>query len=84
MKPRYDDPPPELAPNIEALQDKLLHTYLAALRDANPRVRKKAAHGLGGLGRAAAEAVPALRAACEDENRAVRQAARWALERISP
>jgi HEAT repeat protein len=84
MKPRYVEPPPELVPNIEALQHKLLHTYLGALRDPNPRVRKKAAHGLGGLGRAAAEAVPVLHAACDDENRAVRQAARWALGRISP
>jgi HEAT repeat protein len=84
MKPRYAEPPPELIPSIEALQRKLLHAYLASLRDPNPRARKKAARGLGNLGAAAEEAVPALRTACDDEYRAVRQAARWALGRISP
>jgi HEAT repeat protein len=83
MKPR-SAPPPDLAPNIEALQNELIRAHLAGVRDANPRVRKKAAHGLGRLGPAAASAVPALRALCDDENRTVCQAARWALGRIAP
>lgn len=76
-------PPPELAPGIEALQDKLLRTYLASLRDSNPRVRRKAARGLGYLGRAAADAVPALNNLREDGDRAVRQVVNWALARIT-
>lgn len=76
-------PPPELAPGIKALQHKLLQTYLAGLRDSNPRVRRKAARGLGYLGRAAADAMPALNALREDGNPAVRQVAHWALARIT-
>jgi HEAT repeat protein len=72
-----------LAPGIEALQDKLLQTYLAGLQDNNPRIRRKAARGLGYLGRAAADAVPALTALREDGNPAVRQVAHWALARIT-
>jgi HEAT repeat protein len=76
-------PSPELAFSIEALHRRLLHTYLAGLGDLDHRARKKAARGLGYLGRAAAEAAPALRALCDDENRSVRHVARWALDRIA-
>jgi HEAT repeat protein len=57
--------------------------YLAGLHNRDHRTRKKAARGLGYLGPAAAEAAPALRALCDDENRSVRHVARWALDRIA-
>ncbi len=56
MKPNHLRPPPELASSIEALQEKLLRAYLAGLESSNPRVRKKAARGLGTMGPAAAAA----------------------------
>ena len=83
MKPYHSAPAPELLPNIEALEAKLMHAYLSGLGDRNPRVRRKAARALGYLGRAAADAVPALDALREDDNPAVRGAARWALARIA-
>jgi hypothetical protein len=83
VKPKPAVPSPELASSIEALHRQLLHTYLAGLENRDHRARKKAARGLGNLGAAAAEAAPALRALCDDENRAVRHVARWALDRIA-
>jgi hypothetical protein len=73
----------ELASSIEALHRRLLHTYVAGLRNRDHRARKKAARGLGYLGAAAAEAAAALRALCDDENRSVCHVARWALDRIA-
>jgi hypothetical protein len=83
VKPKPAVPSPELASSIEALHRRLLHTYLAGLRNRDHRARKKAARGLGYLGAAAAEAAPALRTLCNDENRSVRHVARWALDRIA-
>jgi hypothetical protein len=83
VKSNRDALPPELAPSIKALQDKLLCTYVASLQDKSPRVRKKAARGLGYLGPAAAAAIPALGALSGDGNPAVREAVRWALARIA-
>ena len=83
MKPKPAAPSPELASSIAALHRRLLLTYLAGLRNRDHRARKKAARGLGYLGAAAAEAAPALRALCDDENRSVRHVARWALDRIA-
>jgi hypothetical protein len=83
VKPKPAAPSPELALSIAALHRRLLHAYLAGLHDRDHRARKKAARGLGYLGRAAAEAAPALRALCNDENRSVRHVARWALDRIA-
>jgi HEAT repeat protein len=78
-----DQPPSDdLARGIEALQEKLLGAYLRGLGDGNPRVRKKAARGLGNLGPSAAEAVPVLESLCRDRHAAVRDCARWALARI--
>jgi HEAT repeat protein len=82
VKPKLATPSPELASRITALHCQLLHTYLAGLQNRDHRTRKRAARGLGYLGRAAAEAAPALRALCDDENQAVRHVARWALDRI--
>src|SRR5262249_46814925 len=83
MKPHGAATAEESLQNIEALKAKLLRTYLPGLRDDNPRIRRKAARGLGFLGAAAAAAVPALDALQEDDNAAVRGAARWALSRIT-
>ncbi len=83
MKPNHVRPPPELSPSIEALQEKLLRAYLAGLENSNPRIRKKAARGLGSMGPAAAAAVPALNALGGDGNSAVREAVHWALSRIA-
>ena len=83
MKPKPASSSPELASSIEALHRRLLHTFLAGIQHRDHRARKKAARGLGYLGPAAAEAAPALRALCDDENRSVRHVARWALDRIA-
>jgi HEAT repeat protein len=72
-----------LASSIAALQHRLVRAYLAGLQDGDYRARTKAARGLGYLGRAAAEAAPALRELCDDEHRSVRHVARWALDRIA-
>jgi HEAT repeat protein len=72
----------DLARGIQALNEKLLGAYLGRLGDGNPRVRKKAARGLGGLGPFAAEAVPVLESLCCDHHPAVRDSARWALAKI--
>jgi hypothetical protein len=82
VKPKPAAPSPELASSIAALHRRLLLTYLAGLHNRDHRARRKAARGLGHLGPVAAEAIPALRALCEDENRSVRHVARWALDRI--
>ena len=83
MKPKSAAPSPELALSIAALHHRLLLMYLADLHHRDHRARKKAARGLGYLGAAAAEAAPALRTLCNDENRSVRHVARWALDRIA-
>jgi hypothetical protein len=83
MKPNPVQTPPELAQSIKALQEKLPRAYLAGLQSSNPRVRTKAARGLGYLGPAAAAAIPALGALGGDRNPAVREAAHWALARIA-
>ncbi len=73
----------DLAVGVRALQDKLLQAYLARVHDRNPRARKKAVRGLASLGAAAYQAVPVLRTLSgEDEDAAVRAAARWALDQI--
>ena len=55
---------------------------LAALRDADWRVRRAAARALGEIGDAAA--VPGLLAALGDADEDVRQAAAWALRNLLP
>ena len=83
MKPNPVQTPPELAQSIKALQETLLRAYLAGLESSNPRVRTKAARGLGYLGPAAAAAISALGALGGDGNPAVRKAAHWALAKIA-
>jgi TonB family protein len=53
-----------------------------ALTDENPRVRAAAAAGLGGIGRAARKAIPALKQAARDEDAAVRAAVARTLEAV--
>jgi len=75
--------PDDLAVGVRALEDKLLQAYLARVNDRNPRARKKAVRGLASLGAAAAQAVPVLLSLSdEDQDAAVRAAARWALGKI--
>ena len=52
--------------------------------DDNPSVRVGAATALGALGSSARAAVPALRAALDDPDAGVREAAAQALQRIQP
>src|SRR5262249_19615942 len=57
---------------------------LADLADKDPKVRRGAAEGLGKLGAAAREAVPALVKALKDPDEPVRDAAAAALQAIDP
>jgi hypothetical protein len=50
-EPDRSAPESELVANIEALEDKLVQTYLPGLRETNSRILKKAARALGYLGR---------------------------------
>lgn len=77
-------PNDELAMGIQTLQQRLVQNYLAGLHDSNPRIRKKAVRGLGYIGRPAVEAIPALKALCNDESPYIRDVVRWALARIDP
>jgi hypothetical protein len=57
---------------------------IAALKDADPLVRKRAAVGLARLGPKARAAIPALEAALSDRDAEVKTAAATALEAIDP
>jgi HEAT repeat protein len=65
-----------------ALDEILLHQHTKGLQDANPRVRRKAAHGLTALGKVAERARPLLEALLEDADRGVRKAATETLKKI--
>jgi HEAT repeat protein len=82
MKPNAQAPAGDLAIGMRALQKVLLETYLKGLSDCNPRVRRKAARGLGNLGAAASDAVPVLETLCRDRHATVRDSARCALVKI--
>jgi hypothetical protein len=84
MNPNDKPPANDLARGMEALNEKLLGAYLRRIGDGNPRVRRKAARGLGSLGPFAAEAVPVLESLCSDRHPGVRDCARWALAKIRP
>jgi HEAT repeat protein len=65
-----------------ALNEVLLHQRIKGLHDANPRVRRKAARGLAGLGGLAEGAIPLLEALLDDPDRRVREAAAETLKGI--
>jgi hypothetical protein len=54
------------------------------LADRDTRIRLAVASALGNIGPAATVAVPALRNALQDEDKEVREAASWALTRVTP
>ena len=66
-----------------ALNELLVHQHMKGLGDANPRVRRKAAHGLTSLGKLAERAIPLLEALLNDSDRRVREAAAETLKAIS-
>lgn len=70
-----------LAPFVQS-SDKSLDIIVSALDDSDPEVRWMAALVLGGLGRAAERAKPALEKACQDKDACVREAATEALQKI--
>ena len=76
----HDDSP---AGRMLALNEVLLHQYLKGLADANPRIRRKAAHRLAGLGKAAERALPQLEVLLLDPDRHVRDAAALTVKRIT-
>src|SRR5262249_34951194 len=65
-----------------ALNERLICTYLENLQSENPAKRRKAARGLGNVGAIGRRAIPALRAALDDRDRKVREAAAVALEQL--
>jgi HEAT repeat protein len=66
-----------------AVNERLFAVYLSGLESDRWRVRRKSAHGLSTLGSVGARAIPALkRAAEQDFDLRVRQAAAEALERL--
>jgi HEAT repeat protein len=73
------DVPPPLV-----VHGKPVDHWVAALRDRDARVRKRAAEALGQAGPADPAVVPALTAAVRDRDAAVRAAAVLCLLRIGP
>src|SRR5262249_29631817 len=65
-----------------ALVRALLSVFVNGLGSDSPAVRRKAAHRLGELGRAATPAIPHLEELLTDQDRKVREAAEDALGRI--
>ena len=80
MEPTENKEP--LAAQKLALNELLLKEYLAGLTHESPKVRRKAAHGIGGLGRLAVGAIPLLETLLKDRDRKVRDAAKAALESV--
>ena len=71
-----------LVQQMLALNERLLCTHLEDLRSDSAARRKKAARGLANLGEIGRRAIPALRAALDDRDRKVREAAAFALEQL--
>ena len=63
-------------------QNTLVAKLIIALKDSDSDVRNVAAYGLGEIGPAAKDAVPALSVALKDSDRRVRRAATKALKAI--
>ena len=72
-----------LADQKLALNEVLLRERIKGLRDANPRLRRKAARGLWDLSKIAKRAIPLLEALLVDPDRRVREAAAQTLKRIN-
>jgi HEAT repeat protein len=72
-----------LADQMLALNEVLLHQRMKGLQNPNPKVRRKAARGLLGLGKVAEKAIPLLEALREDPDRKVREAAAETLNSIN-
>jgi HEAT repeat protein len=72
----------DLAQAKRVLRDALLQAYLKDLTDERWRVRRKAARGLGELGKDALIAVPVLEGLLKDGDFRVREAASLALAAI--
>jgi HEAT repeat protein len=68
--------------SLRQIKSKSVPLYVGALSNEDASVRLFACESLGGLGSAAAEAVPALRKALNDSSGAVRRQARSALRAI--
>lgn len=75
------DPPPRVA--RPWVGKRTLPALVEALRDQTPRVRMMAAHTLGLLGPDARSAIPVLTKALTDEDKAVRDSAEEAIQRIN-
>jgi len=73
---------PDAAPAVPALVEQLNCRSTSTYEVPPAVIRFQAARALGGIGPAARGAVPALTLALEDGSRAVREAARRALEKI--
>jgi hypothetical protein len=73
---------PSLAAGKKALNDMLFRCYLRDVQSENPRLRRKGAKGLGGLGVLARNAVAVLESLLRDPDRKVREAARAALVHV--
>jgi HEAT repeat protein len=69
----------DLAEGKRVLRDALFQAYLKDLTDGSWRVRRKAARGLGELGKDAVVAVPLLEGLLKDRDFRVREAASLAL-----
>jgi len=81
-----EDPPLRdyIAEAVGRIGPAVLPRLVEALKDKRPRLRAGVAYALYELGRMAAPAIPALRAALGDEDASVRKAAADALARIEP
>ncbi len=71
-----------LANQMLALNEVLLQQRIKGLQDPNPRLRRKAARGLSGLGKVAERAIPLLEVLLNDPDRRVREAAAETLKGI--
>ncbi len=71
-----------LADQMLALNEVLFHQRIKGLQDPNPRLRRKAARGLSGLGKLAERAIPLLEVLLNDPDRRVREAAAETLKSI--
>ena len=80
-----DDPVARIQ-TVEALVKRGVESvpeFVAALADADPRIRRSAVLGLGRIGPEAGEALPQVRAALADENASVRAEAATAFSRLN-